>query len=181
MSKQWPETADEARVREYRYVAWSGCVVRGHGMYCSAFCAADDEHGYQHAVGSGHGPGGLYCKQHARQAEAEVDPAQEATAARLVAIGAELQRLTAAYTAAGRLGEPEFLAAAEVLWRERDALAASQAEQAAPLPIDLPATRRELRRVLDGLSHDERGVLLRRVLVSATVQGGHLVGPPRLR
>lgn len=117
----------------------------------------------------------------ARRRQAETDPEQEATAARLAAIGDELQRLTSAYTVAGRLGEPEFLAAAEVLWTERDALEASRADQAAPLPIDLPATRRELRRVLDGLTHDERGILLRRVLVSATVQDGHLVGAPRLR
>ncbi|MCG3177467.1 MAG: hypothetical protein MOGMAGMI_02441 [Candidatus Omnitrophica bacterium] len=117
----------------------------------------------------------------ARQRQAEADPAQEAASLRLAAIGEELQRLTSVYTAAGRLGEREFLAAAEALWQERDALEASRAEQAAPLPMTLPPTRRELRAVLDRLSPDERGVLLRRVLVSATVKDGRLVGAPRLR
>lgn len=117
----------------------------------------------------------------ARQRQVEPDAGQDAAARRLAEIGEELQRLTAAYTAAGRLGEREFLAAAEALWQERDALEVSQAERAAPLPVTLPAGRRELRRFLEAMTTDERGLLLRRVLVSATVQGGHVVGPPRLR
>jgi hypothetical protein len=100
---------------------------------------------------------------------------------RLAEIRESLLRLTSAYTAAGRTTEPEFLTQAELLWQERDALEATFRDEAQPLPMTLPGSRRELRALLTHLAPQERATLLQRVVIEARVRDQHLVGTPRLR
>ena len=65
-----PKTIKEAM--EYRYGAWAG-NPRGHG-YITNICAYEIRQGHisaQCGRGNGHGPNGLYCKQHAKIVEGE--------------------------------------------------------------------------------------------------------------
>jgi len=60
-----PTTPEEAKKKRYGSFGW----FRG-GDYCEGHCAFEvrgDWTGWQCEHNSGHGPGGLYCKQHAKK------------------------------------------------------------------------------------------------------------------
>ena len=61
-----PKTKDEALA--YRYGAWAGCP--GGRAYCVTNCAEEIHRDYlfhQCSRKNGHGPEGIFCKQHAKQ------------------------------------------------------------------------------------------------------------------
>lgn len=72
MGLGWPLTKKEARSRQYNH----GYAIGGRSDYDEERCAATvsrDWNSYQCKRKNGHGPEGLYCKQHAPEAQGVYD------------------------------------------------------------------------------------------------------------